>query len=355
CYVSQHIGNTNKFRTYEFLKDAINHLMEITKTNNFDIITHDLHPQFFTTKLARELADKFNCETIGIQHHHAHAAALACDNELDELICIAADGVGYGDDGNAWGGEILYSDISSYQRLGALQNQKMPGGDISTKYPVRIMASILSNVMSIEELKKLLKEDYVSQFPYKESEIDLLITQLNKNFNTTFTSSTGRVLDAISSALGICSKRTYEGESAMKLESIAYHGTETFKIDTPIIKEAYNNPNGKSVKIPVLDTSFILSEVISKINEGEKIANIALAGQKAVATGLAKLSTNAANEKGLNVIGGTGGVFYNESISKTIKDYVEKEGFKFIQHKNSCAGDGSVALGQAAIVSKKYS
>lgn len=354
CYVSQHIGNTNKFRTYEFLKDAIKNLMEITKTNNFDIITHDLHPQFFTTKLANELADEFNCETKGIQHHHAHAAALACDNKVDELICIAADGVGYGDDGNAWGGEILYSDISSYQRLGALRNQKMPGGDISTKYPVRILASILSNVMSIEELKKLLKEDYVSQFPHRESEIDLLITQLNKNFNTTLTSSTGRVLDSIASALEICSERTYEGESAMKLESVAYKGTETFKIDTPLIKETYNTPNGKSMKIPVLDTSFILSEVISKIHSGEKTANIALYGQTAVATGLAKLSVNAANEKGVDIIGGTGGVFYNESISKIIKDYVEKEGFEFIQHKNSCASDGSVALGQSTIISKRY-
>lgn len=368
CYVSQHIGNTNKFRTYEFLKNAINHLMEITKTNNFDIITHDLHPQFFTTKLAKELKDEFNCETVAIQHHHAHAAALACDNEVDELICISADGVGYGDDGNSWGGEILYSDISSYKRLGALRNQKMPGGDISTRYPVRTMASILSNsdeysndnngigdnMEGLKKLEILLKENYSLQFPHGHSEIDLLIKQLNKNFNTPITSSTGRVLDSIAAALGICAERTYEGESAMKLESVAYYGKETFQIDTPIIKEDYTSPDGKTNKIPVLDTSWILNEVVSNLNKGENIANIALAGQKAVATGLAKLSVEIANKKGVEVIGGTGGVFYNEAISKVIKDYVENEGFKFIQHKNSCAGDGSVALGQAAIVSKNY-
>ncbi len=73
---------------------------------------------FFTTKLAEKMGKDFGSDILKVQHHHAHAAALCVDNDVDELICIAADGVGYGDDGTAWGGEILLSHGSSYERLG---------------------------------------------------------------------------------------------------------------------------------------------------------------------------------------------------------------------------------------------
>ncbi|WP_296869412.1 carbamoyltransferase HypF, partial [uncultured Methanobrevibacter sp.] len=140
AYVSQHIGNTNKYRTYEFLQEAIKHMMRITKTDSFDAIACDLHPQFFTTKLAKEYAEEYNCPLIPVQHHHAHGISLLNDNytngQNNEMIIIAADGVGYGGDGNSWGGEILYTNIKEYERTVSLMPQKMPGGDLCTKYPV---------------------------------------------------------------------------------------------------------------------------------------------------------------------------------------------------------------------------
>ena len=84
-------------------------MMDITKTENIDFVACDLHPMFFTTKLAEEMSKNYEAEIVRVQHHHAHAAALAVDNDIEELICIAADGVGYGDDGTAWGGEIILS------------------------------------------------------------------------------------------------------------------------------------------------------------------------------------------------------------------------------------------------------
>ena len=99
AYVSQHIGNTNKYRTYEFLQEAIKHMMRITKTDSFDAIACDLHPQFFTTKLAKEYAEEYNCPLIPVQHHHAHGISLLNDHytngQNNEMIIIAADGVGY--------------------------------------------------------------------------------------------------------------------------------------------------------------------------------------------------------------------------------------------------------------------
>ena len=103
CYVSQHIGDTTKYETFRYLQSAVNHMMKITRTDSVDLVACDLHPMFFTTKLAEDMSKSFGSDILRVQHHHAHAAALCVDNDLDELICIAADGVGYGDDGTAVG------------------------------------------------------------------------------------------------------------------------------------------------------------------------------------------------------------------------------------------------------------
>lgn len=344
AYVSQHIGNTNKFKTYQFLQEAVKNMQKITKTDNFDIIACDLHPQFSTTNLGKELSEQFNANIVPVQHHHAHGAVLANDNKLDELVFIAADGVGYGDDGTAWGGEILYTDISNYERMGYLMPQKMPGGDISTRYPGRMLLSILkdSNLYDNNDLLELFKSEYFSYFKYGENEINNVLKQIDNNLNVGMTTSTGRILDSIAVALKICGKRTYEGECSMKLESFAYKAKNELKI--PInIKKIDNRPT--------LDTSAIMGDIMGKISKGENKQEIAAAGQIAIAEGLSKLAIMAADKKGIDVIGATGGVFYNEAITKASKNYIEKEGFKFVQHRNSCAGDGSVSLGQAIVAS----
>lgn len=300
---------------------------------------------FFTTKLAHELSKKFKCEVFGVQHHHAHAGALFIDHGIDELICIAADGVGYGDDGSAWGGEILHVTGESYNRLGSLMPQNMAGGDLTTKYPIRMVMAMIHDYYNDEELKQLMKNEYVNYFKHGEKEIDLILKQFERGFNLQKTTSTGRVLDAISSALGICGKRTYEGECSMKLESTAYYGADTCEIPVEIKKH-----DG----MDILDTSQIMISVLENKEKNIPVKDIACSAQRAVAEGLAKLGIKAADETGVDVIGGTGGVFYNEAISKTIKDVVTKDGYNFIQHKNTCAGDGSVSLGQAAIAALHY-
>ena len=330
-YPSQHIGNTNKPKTLKFLKEAIENMQRITKINEFDIIACDMHPHFFTTRLAHEFAEKYDAEVLPIQHHHAHSIALANDNAIDEMIVITADGVGYGSDGTSWGGEILYTDIKNFERLGHLQPQLMPGGDVATKYPARMLASILND----EELIK----NYSDYFKYGEIEIKNIFKQINAGINVGKTTSTGRILDSMAVALEICNERTYEGECSMKLESAAYYSTKDIEI--PII-----------IEDNVLNTTEILKEVVRLYQNGEKKADVAAAGQNAVARGLCELAITAANKKNINEIGATGGVFYNEAITDTVKNYLENSGFRFIQHKNTCAGDGSVSLGQAIIAKK---
>ena len=290
-----------------------------------------MHPHFFTTRLAYELAEKYDAEVLPVQHHHAHSVALANDHGIDEMIVIAADGVGYGSDATSWGGEILYTDISNFERLGHLEPQLMPGGDVATRYPARMLLSILKD----DDLIK----NYSNQFKYGEMEIKNIKKQIASGINVGTTTSTGRILDSMAVALEICHERTYEGECSMKLESAAFYATKDLEI--PVIIE--NNQ---------LNTTEILREVVRLYQKGEKKSDVGAAGQKAVGYGLSELAVRAASKKNLNDIGATGGVFYNEAITNHVKNYVENNGFKFIQHLNTCAGDGSVSLGQS-IVAKK--
>ena len=330
-YPSQHIGNTNKPKTLEFLKQAIDNMQRITKIDEYDIIACDMHPHFFTTRLAHELAEKYDAKLMPVQHHHAHSIALANDHSLEEMIVIAADGVGYGSDGTSWGGEILYTNVNSFERMSHLQTQLMPGGDMATKYPARMLASILND-------ENLIKS-YSKYFKYGDTEIKNIFKQLESEINVGKTSSTGRVLDSMAVAVEVAHERTYEGECSMKLESCAYYSTKDLEI--PFI-----------IEDNTLNTTEILKEVVRLYQDGEKKADVACAGQNAVASGLAELAIRAADKKGIQEIGATGGVFYNEAITNTVKNYVKNEGYAFIQHTNTCAGDGSVSLGQAIIAKK---
>ncbi|KAF5059256.1 Carbamoyltransferase HypF [anaerobic digester metagenome] len=345
CYVSQYIGNTTKYETFLSMKDAVDHLMGITRTDSVDVVACDLHPMFFTTKLAEEMGERFGCPVFNVQHHHAHAAALCVDNHVEEMICIAADGVGYGSDGTAWGGEILHINMDEYERVGSLMPQEMAGGDLTTKYPIRMVMSMLHNQYDPEELVELMKRDYLDYFKHGEREVELVSKQLERGFNLSKTTSTGRVLDAISSALGICGERTYEGECSMKLESVGHQGSDYIEIPYEIKKE-----DG----MEILDTPKILVNVLELKHKNKPIADIARAAQRAVSLGLADLAVRSAEKTGVEFIGGSGGVFYNEAVSMTIKDFVESAGYKFLQHRDSCAGDGSVSMGQAAAAAWRH-
>ncbi len=324
AYPSQHIGNTNKVKTLEFLKNSIDHMKRITRISDIDVVACDMHPHFFTTRMAYE----FGVDVVPVQHHHAHAVSLANDNNIDEMIVIASDGTGYGDDGTSWGGEILYTDVESYRRLGHLEQQLMPGGDLATKYPARMLLSILKDEELIGK--------YTGHFRYGEVEIKNIFRQLDSMINVGVTTSTGRVLDSVCVALELCDERTYEGECSMKLESAAYYSTE--ELELPLIIE--NNQ---------LNTTEILREVVRLYDKGYKKADIACAAQRVIAMGLSEIALGAADKMNISDIGGTGGVFYNEAITGTVKSAVEGDGYNFVQHRNTCCGDGSVSLGQCIV------
>jgi len=336
CYISQHVGNVTNSGALAYLEETARKLVKLTQTK-IDVIAHDLHPLFLSTVLAKDMAAEFEVPVFAVQHHQAHIASLASS---EDVIGIAADGIGYGSDGAVWGGEIF----ADFKRVGGLLPVDMPGGDLATYYPSRMVAGILHSFYEEDELRDVLRKCWL---PHGEREISIILRQLETGTNVIQTSSTGRVLDAAAALLGICHERTYEGEPAMRLESAAINGNP-LAIEMPV--NIVKAQDGRSV----LDTRHILDGVVSAKRGHRKTQDIAASVQRAIAIGFARLAMDAAHDTGINTIGMSGGVAYNSAIVKTIKDEVTSEGYKFITNEKVPCGDGGISFGQAILTARHY-
>lgn len=332
AFPTQYVGNTTKLRTLEYLEQAVYNLLELTGVEKPGAIAVDLHPSFNTSSLGAELSNKFCIPLIRCQHHFAHAASLWAESGVERMVCLAADGVGYGNDGTIWGGEIIAID-DSFERTGSLMPQLMPGGDLAARYPARMALGILSRKYSQNELHDM----FASYFG--KDELALLLRQVETKFYSPLTSSTGRVLDSIAALLGVCIERTYEGEPAMKLEAFAMKGKDSVEIPVVIEKQ-----EGRYV----LDTTSIIDAVYLARDE-HSYPDIAASAQNAIAKGLCQMAINAAKDRNIDVIGFSGGVAYNNAIVTTARNIAEYEGFEFIVHAKVPCGDGGISLGQAII------
>jgi len=329
AFISQHIGDVENLENLRFLKDSIAHLTKLTNCS-VEAVACDLHPRFTTTKLAQEIASKLGCPVVKVQHHHAHAAALMAEWNVPEIVAVTCDGFGYGSDGSAWGGEVLYTDREGYKRVAHLEAQPMIGGDLATYYPLRVAAGILHKQLDVSEWLLSLS----NKFPHGRKEAEVIVKQLEKG-SAPETTSCGRVLDAVSAMLGICYTRTYEGEPAMKLESTAMKGKDVLNL-------------APRVEGNVLDTTVLVNEIFSN-KDKVSAADLACSAQSYLARGLAQLAVEEAMRLKVKHIGFSGGVAYNEHIKATIRKTVEKEGFKFLVHNRIPAGDGGTSFGQSIV------
>jgi hydrogenase maturation protein HypF len=335
AFLTQYIGNTTKIRTLEYLEQALRNIMELTKTEKIDTVAVDMHPGFNTARLGRELAEEFGCELIKCQHHKAHIASLMAESGVEEMVGIGADGVGYGEDGSVWGGEVVTIASGRFERVASLMPQPMPGGDLAARYPMRMLYGILSSRYEAGELPGLLGTEGLRG----EKEATLMVRQIEQGYNTPSTTSTGRVLDAVAALLGVCYGRTYEGEPAIKLEALARGGREDLDIPASIVKA-----EGRWV----LDTSEMVDAALGLREEGKRRKDIAASFQRALAEGLASLAVEVAGKEGLPV-GISGGVAYNDAMVGHMRAVVEGEGLRFVAHEKIPPGDGGIPLGQAVM------
>jgi len=279
------------------------------------------------------LAEQNGWQLIQVQHHHAHVAALMMEHAVDELVGVVCDGYGYGVDGGAWGGEILFCtrESAGFKRLAHLEKQPLLGGDVATRYPLRVAAGILSRKTDVANW--LLERS--GHLLHGETEAKLILQQLQKGVSVVETTSCGRVLDAVAAVLGVCYERTYEGEPAMKLESAAVRGKDALNLK-PVI-------NGN-----MLDTTQLLHAVFESIGKAST-ADLAYSAHAYLSRGLATLAVEKALEQGVEAVGFSGGAASNQILTQLMRETVEAAGLRFLVHEAVPPGDGGVSFGQAVV------
>ena len=326
-FPTQYIGNSKYYSTLPFLEDAIKHMMKLTMDKKeIDAVAMDLHPTYGTRRIAKKLSEEFSAPLFEVEHHFAHSASLLLENDLDEAVVLTLDGLGYGKDGNFWGGEVLYSTLDDYERIGQLEYIPLLGGDQATKDPRRLVYAIFS---------KLGQE---KMFSGKEAEI------LNKLMDKSpIISSYGRVLDALSCYLGICCKRTYDGEPAMKLEKYLAIGKPKYSFE-PIIKDGV---------IGTVDLFRQLDEQIPDKPTDKEKADYAHSFVKLITDALTNNAIEYAEENKIKNIGLTGGVTYNIPINNMVEKKIKESGLKLALHNVIPNGDGGISIGQNVSIGKK--
>ncbi len=333
AFISQHIGDVENVETRNFLENTTKHLICLTNSN-VEAIACDLHPKFTTTALAKELAEQNGWQLFQVQHHYAHIAALMAEHNMKEMIGICCDGYGYGSDGGAWGGEILLcaQDSFGFKRVAHLEKQPLIGGDLATRYPLRIAAGALKKEISVEDWLLENKQ----HFPHGEREIKVILHQLRKGNGMSETTSCGRILDAVAAILGVCYERTYEGEPAMRLESVARKGKAVLKLKP-------------DMKGDTLETTRMLLEIFENRNKCSK-EDLAYSAHAYLAKGLATLALEKASENNIRTIGFSGGAACNEILAGDVRRIVEKAGLQVLVHEDIPPGDGGVSFGQSVAV-----
>jgi hydrogenase maturation protein HypF len=327
-YTTQYIGNTYHYPTVEFLASGTEQLMKLLglAMADFDAIGVDLHPRYPTRKYGKELAEEFSIELVEVQHHWAHAASLMLDRAVDEVVALALDGTGYGVDGRAWGGEILQSRYYSFDRVGSLEEIPLIGGEMAIKDPRRLVFAIFS----------LLGRDTAHFVGDQEARVmEKLLKKAPK------ASSFGRVLDALSSYLGICQRMTYDGEPAMKLERYLAEGEPRYEFETYV-----EHTDRKIVMtLPLFDQ---LAEY--RISTERDKTDIAYSFVYTLLKEMVEIAAEACGTTGIPSIGITGGVSYDVPIVRMAEALVKEKGLRFLTHDRIPNGDGGISVGQNAII-----
>ena len=310
-YVSQFMGNVSKLENFNNLQTQVSKWLKMLKVKP-DIILHDLHPSFQTTLLAFKLSKKFKSKKIAIQHHIAHIFSVAGEHNLNDFIGIACDGTGYGSDQKLWGGEIFTVRNKEVKRISNLEPQFQLGGDSAVREPVKMLFSILKKTYNKSEVNKILQDELTT------SELNSLHKQWQEKYNCPVTTSCGRVLDAASTLLKICNKKTYQGRPSLLLESIS-------GLSQPIIPIVSNN---------ILQTTSIFKYLIENL-QILNLLDLAATVQTYIATGLYQI-TKQYNQP----IVFSGGVAYNNIIST----FLTKN--NVIINNKIPSGDGGISFGQ---------
>lgn len=318
------------------------------------VIAVDCHPEYISTKLGRERAEKAGLALVEVQHHHAHVAACMAENgvPLDSgpVLGIALDGIGFGLDGTLWGGEFLLADYRGFQRLATFKPVAMPGGACAVREPWRNTYAHLASGMGWARFA----EDHAGTGLHgflAAKPLPLLDGMIGRGVNSPLASSCGRLFDAVAAAAGLCRDHArYEGQAAAEFEAL---------VDLCVLRDeddglAYEfaiarHPPGA---LPCIEPLPMWEALLADLGRGEPVPVIAARFHKGLAIALACMVgvlRAEADAAGIATIALSGGVFQNKVLLEQVTERLERLGLRVLVHRQVPANDGGLALGQAVI------
>jgi len=314
AWVGHHIGDLQNYETLRSFVAGVAHFEALFAVKP-EVVAHDLHPEYLSTKVALE---RDGVDLVGVQHHHAHlAACLAEHGETGQALGAIYDGTGYGTDGTVWGGELLRGDLCGFERVGSLFAVRMPGGEAAIRQPWR-MACAWTQAAGVEAPAALAARpgwDEVSALA-------------RTGVASPLTSSVGRLFDAVAALCGLRSEITYEGQAAIELEAAcdaAERGAYAFG--------------------PALDARPTVAAVVDDIARGTDAGVIAARFHNALAAATAR----ALLEGGPDTVVLSGGVFANRRLLSRTRALLGEAGVRVLVPERLPPGDGGISYGQAAV------
>ncbi|TNF57937.1 MAG: carbamoyltransferase HypF [Burkholderiales bacterium] len=324
----------------EALERSVRELLDLAEAQGrpVEAIAHDLHPDFFSTRLAVATAQALGVPAVAVQHHHAHLAAVVAGHGIDgPVVGLALDGVGLGTDGLPWGGELLWLDGGQWARLGHLQPLALPGGDRAAREPWRMAASALHALGRGDEI--------VSRFGAAVGEAAAAVVHqmLDRGLNCPLSSSAGRWFDAAAGALGLCHHQQDEAQAAIALERAAVRALAADPgLRSPVA--AVHHPDGRIDMRPVLGRLFDACDA----DRAAAVFHLALAD----ALSDALIAAAAARGTRVAVLGG--GCFFNSILRGRIRRRLQEAGLHVFEAGVRGCGDAGLAIGQAWVAAQRF-
>jgi hydrogenase maturation protein HypF len=328
AFLSPHIGDLDNAASRAALEEAVVHLQRVLAIRP-EAIAHDLHPDFFSTQLALRLADELGVPAIGVQHHHAHIAAVAAEHRVETpLLGMALDGVGLGANDQAWGGELLRLDGSQYTRLGHLRELPLPGGDRAAREPWRMAAAVLHQCGWGDEI--------ATRFASQPA-AGAVAAMLERDLNCPRTSSAGRWFDAAAGLLGVSQVMNYEGQAAMQLEALAARHRGA------VLEGGLWKLDGG-----VLDLLPLLQHLA---DERDAVAGAALF-HSTLAAALTEWVALAARRQRITTVALGGGCLLNRVLTTQLTALLRARGLAVLTAMQAPPNDGGISLGQAWVAQR---
>ena len=315
----------------EFFEEAVDRMQTILSVEP-EVVTHDLHPGYLSTRYAKA---RGGAETIGVQHHHAHVVSAMAEHGLrGPVLGIAYDGTGYGNDGTAWGGELLLCFTGHFRRLATFRPIKLPGGNLAMREVWRVALSLLHDAFS--------GDAPIDEFPLfqriPDESIRVVTQMIDRHLNAPQAHGVGRYFDAVGALVLNRPDSTFEGQVAVALNVIAdvtERASYPFEID-------------RTGAVEIIDLRPMVRAVVEDVMRGvaastisAKFHNTLIGATGAVVRGLAEVI-------GQPPVVLTGGVFQNPILTQGVLAELQNE-FECFTHSRVPPGDGGLALGQVLI------